>query len=107
MWEIQQGRCGFCYTVGRGDAMLKVALIGLGTMGQLHAETLSKMSDIHFVAVSGQNREKTKTIADKYGVKAHYSLDELLDETEFDLLDICLPTYLHKEYTIKAAMACK
>lgn len=87
--------------------MLKIALIGLGTMGQIHADILSKLPGVQFVAVAGQNREKTMKIAGKYGVKPHFSLDELLENTEFEVLDICLPTYLHKEYTVRAAMAGK
>jgi predicted dehydrogenase len=85
--------------------MLKVALLGLGTMGKLHADVWSRMPGVQIVGVSGQNQLKTNEIAAQYGVKAHYSLDQLLDEAEFDVLDICLPTYLHKPYTIQAARA--
>ncbi len=35
------------------------------------------------------------------------SVDEMLDGVDFDMADICLPTYLHKEYAIKMLKAGK
>ena len=35
------------------------------------------------------------------------SVDEMLDGADFDMVDICLPTYLHKEYAIKMLKAGK
>lgn len=87
--------------------MPKVALIGLGTMGRLHAEAWSRMPEVQFVALSGQHPEKTERLAAQYGVQAFYGIDALLAEADFDVLDICLPSYLHHEYVLKAANAGK
>ncbi|QHW33696.1 Gfo/Idh/MocA family oxidoreductase [Paenibacillus rhizovicinus] len=87
--------------------MPKVALIGLGTMGQLHAEAWSRMPGVQFIGISGQHAEKTQRLAARFGVQAYYGLDQLLAEADFDVLDICVPSYLHHAFVLKAANAGK
>lgn len=35
------------------------------------------------------------------GISLYTDLDKMLEEIDFDVIDICLPTYLHKKYAIK------
>src|SRR5262249_49107437 len=46
-------------------------------------------------------------VQDLTGVRKYDQLDQLLRDPEIDLLDICLPTYLHNEVTIAALKAGK
>ena len=40
---------------------------------------------------------------EKYPEKRHYTdFDEMLEKEEIDILDICLPTYLHADFSVKA-----
>lgn len=86
---------------------LNVAVLGLGTMGKVHAEAWTRIPNAELVGVSALDREKTERLAKQYGAEAYADLTELLDQEEIDVVDICLPTYLHEEYVTKVAQAGK
>ena len=85
--------------------MLKVGLVGCGFMGSMHANVYATIDEASLVGVFDSNQERGTAFADKHGIKAFASFEELLGEVE--AVDICLPTYLHKEFTLKAAQAKK
>lgn len=82
--------------------MLKVALLGCGTMGGTHSRAYKKMDDVEIVAVCDIREDFAKNIADVHGSKVYLDFDEMMENEDFDVLDLCLPTYLHHEYAIKA-----
>ena len=41
------------------------------------------------------------------GLHLYTSFEELIEKEEFDVLDICLPTFLHREYAVRAMRAGK
>ncbi|MCQ2397061.1 MAG: Gfo/Idh/MocA family oxidoreductase [Lentisphaeria bacterium] len=93
---------------------LKAALIGFGGMGHCHAAQYSGQKDIQLVAICDISQDAlNKPIGTSEGDCAVYasafkctSFEELLEKCpDFDYLDICLPTYLHKEYAIRAMRA--
>ncbi|MBO9606197.1 MAG: Gfo/Idh/MocA family oxidoreductase [Paenibacillaceae bacterium] len=83
--------------------MPKVALIGLGTMGRLHAETWHNMDGVELAAVCSGSPEAARAAAARYGAAAFADIDALFADGRFDIVDICLPTALHKEAVIRAA----
>lgn len=79
--------------------MIKIGLIGVGGISGAHIPAWDEMEDAELVALCDIRPEQTK----KYPNKRHYSsLDEMLKAENLDILDICLPTFLHVEYSIKA-----
>lgn len=84
--------------------MLKVGLIGCGGMGMTHIDCYTALKDSVEVAyVADLFYQKAKKAADKTGAKICNDADELLLHTdELDIVDICLPTYLHTEFAVKA-----
>ena len=57
------------------------------------------MADAELVALCDIRPERME----KYPDKRHYTdFDEMLANEELDILDICLPTYLHADFAIKA-----
>lgn len=87
--------------------MLRVGIVGAGFMGQMHANVYSYLPNVKLVGVADIVREKAEKLASGKGAVGYSSFEEMLDEAELDLVDICLPTYLHCEYTVKAALAGK
>jgi predicted dehydrogenase len=85
--------------------MLKVGLVGCGFMGSMHANVYATIDEASLVGIFDSNQERGAAFATKHGIKAFASFEELLSEVE--AVDICLPTYLHKEFTLKAAQAKK
>jgi predicted dehydrogenase len=83
--------------------LLKIAVIGTGKMGQLHITSLQKLSKVELVGIVGRNEEQNQKLAEKYQVNAYTSLEELINEQSVDIIDICLPTYLHSKYIKLAA----
>jgi predicted dehydrogenase len=58
--------------------MLKVAVIGLGGIGNNHCRQYKSNDKAELVAVCDINRERADKAAAQYGVPAFYSVDELL-----------------------------
>ncbi len=81
--------------------MVRVALVGCGTMGRVHTNGYKNIDNAKLVAVCDINREKAQLLSDINGSKVYTSFDEMLKNEEFDILDVCLPTYMHKEFSLK------
>lgn len=81
--------------------MVKVALIGLGSMGQNHYRVLKTLPGFELCAVCDikQTRE--------YDEPFYESVDALLEHVDFDAAVIVVPTFLHKEVAIKCLNAGK
>ncbi|MDF2836478.1 MAG: oxidoreductase domain protein [Paenibacillus sp.] len=86
---------------------MKVAVLGCGGMGGVHADCYAKLADVQLTSVCDLRGEMAEKLAARTGAKAYDSFDRMLEEADFDVISIALPTYLHKEFTIKAAKARK
>ncbi len=79
--------------------MLKVGVIGVGGISAAHISVWLNMKEAELVAICDIVPEKMN----KYeNVHKYTSFDEMMTNERLDILDICLPTYLHPEYSIKA-----
>lgn len=84
--------------------MLNVGLIGVGGIGAVHAECWLRLSDtVRLAAVADTCTEKAQAYADRTGAAVYADGLELLRQEELDIVDICVPTFLHAEYVIQAA----
>ena len=84
----------------KGDKMLKVALIGLGGMGSVHLANWRKMEGVELVAVCDIRSDLA--VEKAVNEKVYADIDELLEHETLDIVDVCTPSYLHKEHSIKA-----
>jgi predicted dehydrogenase len=57
---------------------LKVAIVGVGNIGNIHAGVYQKRSDVEIVAVCDIIPEKSDKAAEKYGCQGFYSVKDLL-----------------------------
>ncbi len=79
--------------------MLKVGLVGVGGISGAHIPAWEEMADAQLVAICDIRTERME----KYPDKRHYTdFEEMLANEELDILDICLPTYLHADFAVKA-----
>ena len=84
--------------------MVKVGVIGAGFMGAMHSQCYSLISGAKLVGIADIRKDKGIELAHKFGNAVFYdNAEELLKNPEVDAVDICLPTYLHPEWVIKAA----
>ena len=81
--------------------MVKIGILGTG-FGKEHAKIYQKMNNVHIVKVFGRNRDKLNEIEKDFSIKTTDKIEDLLTDDTIELVDICLPTKIHKEYVIKA-----
>lgn len=94
---------------GRGHGiMLRIAVVGAGYIGKLHATTLSRnIEKARVVAVVDTAREVGEDLAREVGATFYQSYDSMLSNADVDTVAICTPTFLHAEMVLKAANAGK
>ncbi len=87
--------------------MFKVGIIGCGGMGNMHATCYEAIDGVQLAAVAATDEAQLKEMGEKYKIKTYFSAEELIFDSELDIIDICVPTFLHVEYAIKAMEAGK
>lgn len=87
----------------------KVAILGAGFISEIHLESYHRfIPEADVVAVYARNEEKAKEFATKHSIAKWYTdVDKLIKESGCEIVDICLPNFLHAEACIKAAKAGK
>ncbi|MDD2384915.1 MAG: Gfo/Idh/MocA family oxidoreductase [Sulfurospirillaceae bacterium] len=75
--------------------MVKVALIGLGSMGQNHYRVLKSLHEFQITALCDIQQTK------EYDEPFYTNLDEMLEKADFDAAVIVVPTFLHKDVALK------
>src|SRR6516164_1865904 len=87
--------------------MLKVAVIGTGFIGSVHARNLARHPGVELVAVSDSNIEFAKKIAATTGAKAVSDVAEVFNNKDIQAVLIATPTDTHVDYLERAAEAGK
>ena len=82
--------------------MLKVGLIGCGFMGTMHANCYKNIEGVTIAAVADLRREKAESVVSGTDAVIYSDGKELIANADLDIIDICLPTYLHTEYALLA-----
>lgn len=84
--------------------MVKVGLCGGGFMGKMHAACHASVPHARVVAVADVQPAVAQELAKKYGaVQVFAKAQDLIAQADVDMVDICLPTYLHAEHVLAAA----
>ncbi|MGV3614480.1 MAG: Gfo/Idh/MocA family protein [Fimbriimonas sp.] len=83
--------------------MLNIVLVGCGFMGRMHANVIAMLPNARLVAVVDKDPGRAQEFAGRYGVPGFATLETALGNVEAQAVDICLPTYLHREFTERAA----
>ena len=90
---------------------LKVGLVGMGGIGNTHADCHMKDALADLVAVCDVIKEKADAAAEKHGVKAYYTLKDMLSNEDLDVVDVTTSGYengsWHFEPTMEALEAGK
>jgi myo-inositol 2-dehydrogenase/D-chiro-inositol 1-dehydrogenase len=87
--------------------MLKVAVIGTGFIGSVHAKNLARHPGAELVAVSDANLEFAKKVAAVTGATVAGNVAEIFNNKDIQAVLIATPTDTHVEYLRRAADAGK
>lgn len=85
----------------------KVALLGAGFIAEIHLESYQRfVPEAEVVAVYTRNPERAEAFARKHHIGRWYSdLEAAIRESDCDVVDICIPNFLHHQAVLTAAAA--
>ena len=84
--------------------MKRVGIVGAGLIGNWHASRWKQLP-VELAGYYDRIADRAEATAQEYGGRAFASLDEFLEAV--DVVDVCTPTYEHKEPVLAAAQAGK
>lgn len=101
--------------------MVRVGIAGIGFMGKTHWDAYQQVEGVQVTAISTRDPKKLAGdwtgvrgnfgsaggVVDLSGVHCHAELDNLVNDADVDLLDICLPSNIHRRVTEQAMDAGK
>lgn len=104
-----------------GDIMVNFGVVGIGFMGVTHYKAIEKVRGAKVAAIVSRDQKKLqgdwRNIQGNFGgnggkqdlgkVAAYRELDQLLNDPNIDVVDICLPTPLHVEASLLALQSGK
>lgn len=80
---------------------MNIAVLGTG-FGAYHARLLKKMASVNSVVVFGRNESKLIHLREELRVDIVNHIDEIMRDPSIDVVDICLPSPLHRQYAVAA-----
>lgn len=87
---------------------VKVGLVGLGLVSDSHIKAFQSHPNAEMVAICDLDEAHAKEVAAQYGIGKYYtSYEDMLNDEDINLIDICTPTFTHVSMVIKAANAKK
>ena len=87
---------------------MKLVLAGAGAFGQKHLDALRAIGGIEVVSLVGREIDKTRAVADKYGIEhVTTQLAEALARPGVTAAILCTPTQMHARQAIECLQAGK
>ena len=87
-----------------------IGMIGAGRATELHMNALKRVHEVpvRLKTIMARRENQLKEAKEKYGFEQIiYSFDEVINDPEIDVIDICTPPYCHADMIIKALEAGK
>jgi predicted dehydrogenase len=98
--------------------MVRVGIVGFGFMGKMHLRCYRALDNVNVVAVcdvdqarlkdtkgAAGNIEGAQAPHDLAGVNLYTDFDKMLAKENLDAVSITLPTFMHRDFTVKALEA--
>ncbi len=85
---------------------VRIGMVGSQFAADLHLRNLSKLrgTKVEVVAVASKNKEHAASFAKRFDIPDHYDdYRRIFERKDIDVVDLCIPTDLHEEFSIKAA----
>lgn len=87
---------------------VRIGIIGMGTIGSVHADAYQKVCDAELYAICDILPERLAEKAKKHNVsKTYVKYEDLLADPEIDAVSVCVPNHLHAPIAIDAFKAGK
>lgn len=87
--------------------MIRAGIIGAGTMGTAHAESIARLANVHLTAVADPNLQRAQELAQAYGALAVKEPADVIGRSDIEAVIIASPTNLHAKQARNAIEAGK
>ena len=88
------------------DKVLRVGLVGAGGMGWCHFTNYEQVKNAKVVAICDVRPTMVaEKLEGRTDVKIYDKLEKMLKNEQLDMIDICTPSFLHKEMAIRLLKA--
>jgi UDP-N-acetylglucosamine 3-dehydrogenase len=91
------------WIVKEGYWVHTVAIWGAGTMGRVHAKRYAMTGEAQLKYIIDNDLEKATRLAQPFDAVATVDPGPAVRDPQVDVIDVCLPTYLHRESVELAA----
>ena len=81
---------------------MNVGIIGTGFIGAIHAAAYKNIPGIKVAAIADTNQEAGSKLAKEHGSRFYTDAEEMVTKESLDIVDVCLPTFLHEKYVLMA-----
>ena len=82
--------------------MIKVAVIGVGSMGKNHARIYSELPEVEMTAVADIDTKIASEVGERYKTRVYADYCDLLEKERPQAVSISVPTALHEEVATAA-----
>lgn len=81
---------------------LRVGIVGLGNIGMIHFEHLSKMEGCRIAAICDNWKQKVEELSEKHQIDGYTDYTSMLDSGGLDAIVVATPHYQHPAVAIEA-----
>ncbi len=90
-------------TVARAIEPLRLAVVGLGSIGQQHVREAAKAAHVDVVGVFDTNQRASREVAASLSAASFSSYDALLQRREIEAVLLAVPNHAHRDLAVAAA----
>ncbi|WP_043891402.1 Gfo/Idh/MocA family protein [Paenibacillus sp. Aloe-11] len=81
--------------------MMNIGILGTG-FGAYHATLLNNHPKVNRIVVFGRNETKLQKLREDLNVEVTQNIEDILLDSDMDVVDLCLPSHLHRSYAMDA-----
>lgn len=82
---------------------IRTAVVGCGKVGRTHASALQQLPESELVAAFDISAERAAAYAQEFGIKGYDDFDQMVRDTQVEMVSVCTPHPLHAEFIVRAA----
>ena len=89
------------------DKILNFGILGCGMIADFHAQAIKSLDNATLIAATDAVTDLAVSFADKYGIRAYKTFEDMLEDEQIDAVCICTPSGFHAENALAALKAKK
>jgi predicted dehydrogenase len=80
---------------------VRFGVLGCGVIGPTHAAAIAGLPESKLVAVADTAPQRAEALAERYGVHAYGTLEDMLEREQLDVVNICTPSGMHGAHAVQ------